>query len=261
MTEDELIKQLENAGPPGIELKDHRHRLKAALLAGFPLKPRGLAGLIERAGETMLKGLKSPQPVWKPVVLGVVVLAIVAGLMWSTRSPSGQPQVVMAADTIMFGPEIGRAYSDNGVFKDYDIVKFIIDGEVVAAFSQNKGEDHNLTLEIKLEPGELTLAEIEHIGACFPEESDEQRITDIARADAGVQALLAQGVSINKAIFKFMPYRPIIDPKIDLGGATMRILMAIKDKAIVLLERGDEHWLAHVDLVQEKVTELEELDR
>jgi hypothetical protein len=260
MKEEELIKQLENARTPGLDLPDHRRRLKSALLAGNPLKPRGLAGLIKRAGGSMLKGLKSPQPVWKPVALGVVVLAIVAGLMWSTRSPSGQPQVVMAADTIMFGPEISQAYGANGAFKDYDIVKFIIiDGEVIATFSRNKGGDR--TLEIKLEPGELTLAEIERIGACFPEESDEQWILDIARADAGVQDLIAQGASIQKAIPEFTPYKPIIDPNIDLGEVNMRIHMIIKDRAIVLLERGDEHWLAHVDLAAEIVTRLEKLTK
>jgi len=254
MKKEELIKKLENVKLPSTELQSHRRRLKMALLAtGYPQEQWGLGRLLKGAGEIMLKGLKSPQPVWKSLVFGVVALALVAGLTWSTPSPSGQPQVVMAANTLMLVPELSKAYSSNEYLKDYDIIEFTIDGEVVAGVSKNNGG--NRTLTVKLEPGELTLSEIESIGESFKNESDRQRAIDIAQADAEVQELLSKGASVKRVIEELTPYWAMIGAE----RLDPLLLRMTENGTIVLLERGDEHWIARVDLAEGKVKRVEKL--
>jgi hypothetical protein len=148
---------------------------------------------------------------------------------------------VMAAGTLMPVSEIS---------KDYDLIEFTIDGEVVAAVSTNSCGDRTLTIE--LEPRELTLRDVEFLH----ENSDMQRAVNITQADVEVQSLLSRGVSIKKAVPEFTPYWAIIDSeKFD----PLLYRMTKDLGAIVLLEQGNEHWIARIDLAEEKVKSLERL--
>jgi hypothetical protein len=255
MKEEELIKKLENAKPPTIELEDHRHRLKMALLAsGHSQGRRGLKGLLKGAGATVLKSLKSPQPLWKPLVFGVMALALVIGLTWVALSPNGQSQVVMASDTITINQDITTAYD----FEGYGKIELLLDGEpLVIIYHYNAG---NRTLTINMEAREMTLAEIEQFGNTgVLSESDKQKAADIARADTEVAELLSQGAIIGKVIEEYIPYFGTIDSEIVLDGFNGAVGKFSKDGAIALLEQGDEHWLARIDLVEGTVKSLAKL--
>lgn len=251
MKKEELIKRLENVEPLTIELEDHRRRLKMALLAsGCPQERRRWAGLAKGAREIMLKVLKSPQPLWKPLVFGAMALALVIGLTWATLSSDGQPQVVMASDTITINSEISATYC----FEGYGKIELMLDGELLlGVYHYDEG---NRTLTINMEAREITLAEINRLGHLELSESDEQKAIDIARADAEIDELLAQGASIGRVILEYIPYFGRIDSEIVLDGAVARVL---KNGAIVLLEQGDENWLAHIDLAEGTVKSLEKL--
>lgn len=263
MKKEELIKRLENVKPLTIKLEDHRRRLKMALLAsGYPQERRGWVGLLKGARETMLKVLKSPQPLWKPLVFGAMALALVIGLTWATLSSDEHPQVVMASDTIMINSEISATYC----FEGYGKIELMLDGELLLGIYHY--DEGNRTLTINMEARELTLAEINRLGnhelSEFDEqkardelsESDKQKAIDIARADTEVAELLAQGAVISKVIEETTPYFGRIGSEIVLDGAVAKFT---KDGAIVLLEQGDEYWLAHIDLVEGTVKSLAKL--
>jgi len=257
MKEEELIKRLESVKPPAIELEGHRRRLKMALLAtGYPQKQRRFGGLMKGAGETMLKGLKSPQPLWKPLVFGALALALVIGLTWATLSSDGHPQVVTASDTITINSEISTmAYGAYDGLEDYGKIELMFDGEAgVIIYHYNAG---SRTLTVNMEARELTLAEINQLGrGAELSESDEQKAIDTARADIEVDELLAQGASISKVIEEYIPYFGMIDSEIIMDGAVGKIP---KNGAIVLLEQGDKHWIAHIDLAEGTVKSLKKL--
>jgi hypothetical protein len=253
MKEEELIKKLENAKPPTIELEGHRQRLKMAFLgSGYPQERRGWRGLLKGASATVLKSLKSPQPLWKPVVFGAMALVLVIGLTWVALSPNGQPQVVVASDTITINQDITKAYD----FEGYGKIELLLDGEpLLIVYHFDAG---NRTLTINMQAREPTLAEIEQRGEdpLVLSESDKQKAADIARADTEVAELLAQGAVISKVIEEYTPYFGVLDSEIVLDGA---VASFSKDGAIVLIEQGDEHWLAHIDLVEEIVKSLVKL--
>jgi len=260
MNEEDLYRQLDNVSLPTLKLMGHQRQLRTKLLAaGFPEPQQGLAGAINKIGGIMMHGLKSPQPVWRPLLLATVVLGIVIGLMWSAQSPSGQPQVVMAADTIMFSPELSKAVIANESFRDYNLIEFTVNGEIIASLYKNVGQDRTLTLEIEMEPGELTLAEMEAMGTMLPQGSDERQIEDIAQNDIRVQELLSQGASIKKTMLDLVPYRTKTSSKADLEGFNILFHKVLKNRAIVLLEQGNEHWIVRVDLEAGIVTALEKL--
>jgi hypothetical protein len=257
MKEEELIKKLENVEPPTIEMESHRQRLKMALLgSGHPQGRRGWRGLSEGARETVLKILKSPQPLWKPLAFGAMALALVIGLTWVALSPNGQSQLVVASDTIMINPEISATSASEGWdrLEGYGKIELMLDGEpVVIVYHFDAG---NRTLTVNLEARELSLAEINQLGHLELSESDEQKAIDIARADTEVNELLAQGATIAKVIMEYIPYFGRLDSEIVLDGAVGKIT---QDGAIILLEQGDEHWLVHIDLVEGIVKSLVEL--
>ena len=114
----------------------------------------------------------------------------------------------------------------------------------------------NRTLTVNMEARELTLAEINQLGNLELSESDKQKAIDIARADTEIDELLTQGTSISKVIKEYIPYFGMLDSEIIMDGVVARIP---KNGAIVLLEQGDEHWIAHIDLAEEKVKRVEKL--
>lgn len=261
MKEEELIQKLKSTVLPSLDLPSHRRRLKTALLAsGYPQERRRWAGLLKGAGESMLKSLKSPQPLWKPLVFGTMALALVIGLTWATLSSDEHPQVVMASDTITINQNISAAYD----FEGYGKIELMFEGEpLLIVYHYDEG---NRILTINMEAREPTLAEIEQRGG--PEglvegpeglvfsESDKQKAVDISRADKEVAELLAQGAVISKVIEEFTPYFGVIGSEIVLDGA---IASFSKDGAIVLLEQEAEYWLAHIDLAEGTVKSLEKL--
>ena len=146
-----------------------------------------------------------------------------------------------------------------------DKIELMLDGEpLLTIYHYDAG---NRTLTINMQAREMTLAEIEKFegseglvggpeGLVFSE-SDQQQAIDIASADTEVAELLAQGAVIVKVIEETTPYFGMIGSEIVLDGA---VASFSKDSAIVLLEQGDEHWIAHIDLVEGTVKSLTELN-
>jgi hypothetical protein len=255
MKDEEFVKKLENIELPYVEIESHRKGLKAVLMASAYPRENRYKKLFRGVKETMLKGLRTPQPLWKSLLLGAIAVAVIAGLLWSMQSlPGQQNNTVLAADTLIFSPEFNKTYNANYDYENYDIIEFTFEGEVLAGVSKNNGGNRTLTVE--LEEGKLSLLEIESMGEVFRDESDRQRSIDIAAADAGVKEMILQGAIIKKAMMQLTPLSAKTDE-----DSTPLLYRATKNRALVLLERGDEHWTVNVDMLKGAVIEINMLAR
>ena len=113
MKEEELIKKLESAKLPEIELQSHRRRLKMALLdAGYLKKRRGVSIMeltkskLKGATDIAARGLTSPRPVWKTALASVLAIALIVGLSIGLPSLMGQSPEVLAAEIAQNSPEV-----------------------------------------------------------------------------------------------------------------------------------------------------------
>ena len=96
MKEEELIKKLESADLPRIEVPSHRRRLRMALLQSRYFKERHKQGIVSLAKSKMkgsidalTKGLGSRQPVWKTATAGMLAMVMVVLLFTQLWNATG----------------------------------------------------------------------------------------------------------------------------------------------------------------------------
>jgi hypothetical protein len=96
MKEEELIKKLEGADLPRIEVPSHRRRLRMALLQSSYFKERPKVGMVSLAKSKMkgsidalTRGLGSRQPVWKTATAGMLAMVLVVLLFTELWTGAG----------------------------------------------------------------------------------------------------------------------------------------------------------------------------
>ncbi|MBA7715349.1 hypothetical protein ES703_124390 [subsurface metagenome] len=193
MKEEELIKKLENVELPRIELQSHRRWLRMALFNAGYLKRQQRASIW---GLAKLKGVKDivtrslvlRQPVWQTAIVGVLAIALIAGLAIALPSLTRQSPEALAADIACNSPEVQAALGGEEV--TVKVIKLVDDKGTVLCI----GGLGTVTAEVDLDKKVVTEVVL------MPEltGTDEQRAIDIARADPRVKELLDKGAMIGK---------------------------------------------------------------
>lgn len=259
MKEEELIKKLENAELPEIELQSHRRRLRMALLAAGYLQRRPRVTILELAKseikggiDIIMKGLVSRQPVWKTALASVSAIALIIGLTIALPSLTGQSSEALAAEIAESSPEVKLALGD----QEIEVVKVIkiVDGKGTVICEGMMGR--LVTAKVDLESEEVTEVKVAIEIVDMPElsEADEQEAINIARADPGVKELLNQGASIGMV---FPMYSFGMRTDMETGETEEFSGMLVR----VAIELGEKSWIAHVDLAEGKVVRLIEIQK
>jgi len=253
MREEELIKKLENVELPRIELQSHQHRLRMALLDAGYLQRRPGVTILELAKsrvkggiDIMIRGLVSRQPVWKTAAVSVLALALVIGLSLTIPSLSTESVYAQAANIAQNGPQV-RAALGGGEVQEVKVKVVGDKGTVI--FVTEMGLV--VTAEVDLKSKKVITVTV--TGRPKLTEADEQKASDIAKADPRVQELLNKGASITK-----------VSPRYSFGGMginaetgkeeyTEEILVGVQ------ITLGETIWVAEVDLAEGKVVELREM--
>jgi hypothetical protein len=96
MKEEELIKKLESADLPRIEVPSHRRRLRMALLQSRYFKGRSKEGILslvkskmKRSIDALTRGLGSRQPLWKTATAGMLAMVMVVLLFTQLWNAAG----------------------------------------------------------------------------------------------------------------------------------------------------------------------------
>lgn len=244
MKEEELIRKLDNVELPEIELESHRRRLRMALLdAGYLKRQQGISifelakSKVKGVKETTIRGLVSRQPVWKPVVAGALAVALIAGLAIALPSLTRQSAEALAAEIAQNSPQVQAALNGEEIV-EVEVITKVIDGEGNVLLVLVKTETRAVAAEMNLETKKVT----EVIRVHVPEftSADEQKSIDIARADPGIQELLAQGAVISK---------------VSLGHSFIS-LDTLEVQGNVLIKLGGKEWHALIDLDEGRVVAL-----
>ncbi|MBA7616467.1 hypothetical protein ES703_23763 [subsurface metagenome] len=206
----------------------------------------GLANSKLKGGkDIVIRGLVLRQPVWKTAVIGVLAVALIAGLGLGTLLLPGQSSEALAAEIAKNDPQVRLALS-GGEVEVVKVVRIVDDegtvicegtmGQLVIAEVDLKNE---VVTEVIFMP-ELTEAEIEEA-------------VNIARNDPEVQQLLDQGATIGNVspMYSFVMRVNLETGEIEeFSGSLVR----------VEIELGENIWVAQVDLDEGKVVRLAEIN-
>jgi len=254
MREEELIKKLESVELPEIELQSHRRRLRMALLdAGYLQRRPGITILdlaksrVKGGIDIMIRGLVSRQPVWKTAVIGVLAVALIAGLAIALPSLTGQSPEALAAEIAQNDPEIQAMFQPwGGLAKVIKVVRpreedvfhvvLMIPKEDFTSSEQDVSGVIVVNVAVNVAERRVVGRQVfEAKGLELPplSETDKAKAVDIAEADSEVQLILDSGATIRSVT-------PLLEP----------------GYAGVWLRHNKKFWLAHVDLVNESVVKI-----
>ena len=252
MKEEELIKKLENAELPEIELQSHQRRLRMALLAAGYLQRRPRVTILDLAKSKMkggidiiMRGLVSRQPVWKTAVIGVLALALITGLTIALPSLTGQSAEALATDIVQNSPEVRTALG-GGEVTVVKVIKVVDDKGTVIC----RGEIGLLTAEVDLKTKEVTEWEVVPMPQLTEEE--KEAAINIARADPRVQEILDQGAFIHNVhpMYSFGAKVNLETGETEEFSETLAVVVLASDL------NGWESWFVHVDLAGKKVIRI-----
>ena len=243
MKEEELIKKLENAELPSIEMPGHQRRLKMALLsAGYPQRRQGFAlpvfiTIIKGGRDIIMKGfLVSRQPVWKTATVAIVAVALILGL--SLAMPFTTDSACAQAEEITKNSASVKEALGGGEVQvvRIDIGDVIGTGKVIA-----KGEAGSVLAEVDLKANRVTKM------ATFV--ADDQIAIEIAKADPRVKELLDSGATIGEVSTMYVCGV--------MGNAATGETEDFSETLVMVDINGteDSH-VAYIDLVEGKVERL-----
>ncbi len=250
MKEEELIKKLESVELPEIELQSHRRRLRMALLdAGYLQRRPGVTILdlaksrVKGGIDIMIRGLVSRQAVWKTAVIGVLAVALIAGLAIALPSLIGQSPEALAAEIAQNDPEIQAMFQPWGGLAKVIKVVSPREEDVFHVVLMIPKEDFTSSEQDVSGVIVVNVAERRVVGRQVFEakglelpplsETDKAKAVDIAKADSEVQLILDSEATITSVI-------PLLEP----------------GYAGVWLRHNKKFWLANVDLVNESVVKI-----
>jgi hypothetical protein len=237
MNDEEIIRKLENAELPEIELKGHRQWLRTALLdAGFlKRQPVGAVRVaLKKATGTIARGLSSRQPVWKIASVSALVLALALALSLTLPLLPADSVYAQAIDIAMSSPEVQAAL---GGTENIEVIEVILDDSGGSVTLLIKGDAGFFTAEVDLGSGRVIYVSV------LPEltEAERQAVINIAEADPEVRELLDKGAEIVRISPRY--YDDMIEQEI----------------VRVVVEKDEEVWFALIDLDEGRVLRFTKL--
>lgn len=205
----------------------------------------GLAKSKAKGGMGMVRELVSRQPVWRTAVVGVLAVVLIAGAAIAIPSLTGQSAEALAAGIARNDSQVQAAFGDGQegiIVMDVEI----IDNTGYVILRDLKGQI--VTADVDMKTKEVIMVEEVPIPE-FTEGQEEEAIS-IAQADPRVQELLERGAII-KEVFPF--YSPAVLIRLDRD---VEVMPATTTIAAVVMELGEETWVAHVDLAQQEVRDV-----
>jgi len=247
MKEEELIKKLENIDLPEIEVQSHQRRLRMALLRSqrFEEHPGRFSTVKSKieGGMDMLKGLISWRPVWKPVLVSALGVALVIGCALFAPPIFGPSPEALAADIAQNSPEVKAALGADEVetlkvvnIKD-DMATVIVEGKMGGI----------VTALVDLHTKIVTKA----VGGPQLTDEEKENALNIVKADPRVRELFDKGATIDMVL-------PIYVYVSKINKETGEIEEISETWAQVWIKLGDKEWGAQVDLIRGKVVTLTE---
>lgn len=291
MEEEELIKKLENIKIPNVELNSHRSDLREILIkTGYPQERRGIGLRLEKICYIIIKGLISQQPVWKPLALGALVVALAIGLTYGLLKSDEQSSRVLAAEIIkMVRPEVVTGNDITVVTEDgIEIIRAEDVINIACKIRVNILNAEDLPPILLRDNGHtVALAPAGDMDILYPyprawpfsvlqDESklsgaDTEKAMDILRDDAEVQALLGQDATIYSVIRGVMikgvwesgdnhliSIKMVTGEKytLQLAISIIAVQKAVPNEATAVLEKGHSYWVVHIDLAAKEVKSI-----
>jgi len=245
MNEEELIKKLRSAELPKIELQSHRRQLRIALLnADYSERQREVTKLdltkskVRGGIEKMMKGLVSPQPVWKTALVTTLAVVLAFGLAIGLPPLIGQSPELLAGEIAQNSPDVMAA----------------LGGDEVETVRILNIEDNMATVIVEGSMGGIVNAVVDLytkvvtqavVGPQLTDEEKEKAL-DIAAADPTVEELLDRGAVIDLVLPMYVTFS-----KVD--QETGEIEEVTETWAQMWMNLGNRQWGVQVDLIRGKV--------
>lgn len=201
MTNEDLIKRLENMTLPDISLESHRRELRASLLNEYAL-------IQAQYGRIGLFGwLQSWPSVWRTVLITSTVWVLIAlAVTLSVLVPKYQPSSVaaMAINTVMANPEVRAALAND----DAETVTVTdIGNNRLEVVVESRGGTI-IIAQINARNNTITISEISYIillGSPYETEEyitgeEQEKVINLASTDRAFRELLDKGAVIGKTI-------------------------------------------------------------
>lgn len=255
MNEDELIKKIENARLPEIEVASHRRRLKEALMATASIqKHPGKLNIAEsffaRVTDALLPLFASPRRrAAVSFALAVVIIGLVMRPVWIARSSP----VALASGIAEGDSELQTLLSGGGKVSVLDVA---VDGS--AAHLVCTGATGDLAeVDVDLEARIITRRQrLEGIFLAELGEEARRSALSIALTDPRVREIFASGGSVRRVLPSFSSLSGVSV----LDGRYTK-LHTTPEGAIIQLELNGRSWLVQTNLEEEKVERVIEPER
>ena len=248
MNEEELIKKLRSAELPKIELQSHRRQLRIALLnADYSERQREVTKLdltkskVRGGIEKMIKGLVSPQPVWKTALVTTLAVVLAFGLAIGLPPLIGQSPELLAGEIAQNSPDVMAA----------------LGGDEVETVRILNIEDNMATVIVEGSMGGIVNAVVDLytkvvtqavVGPQLTDEEEEQAL-NIATVDPRVQGLLDRGAVIDLVLPMYVTFSGV-------NQETGEIEEITETWAQMWINLGNRQWGVQIDLIRGKVVSV-----
>ena len=258
MKEEELIKKLESTNLPKIELQSHRRRLRMALLQSGYFQEQPKVGVFSQAksrmegGINMLKRLISWRPVWKPALVGALVIALIAGLTLIIPPHAGQSPEVLAMEIAMNSPEVKAVFGE-GEIRIMDL--FVVGDNREAMVICGTATRPPVAAKVDLKAKKVT----DVVGVSVPKLSEAERkeAINIAKADPKVKELLDKRATISEVYpATLSSITRLKFTSVSSSGTSEGYGLDATKMACVAIELGDESWGVLVNFDSKKVDRI-----
>jgi hypothetical protein len=248
MNKEELIKKLKSAELPKIELQSHRRQLRIALLNAdySERQPEGtisdsMKSRVKGGIERMMKGLVSPQPVWKTALVTTLAVALAFGLAIGLPPLMGQSPELLAREIAQNSPDVIAALGGDEV--ETVRILSIQDNMATVIVEGKMGAVVNALVDLYTKV--VTQAVV---GPQLTDEEKEQALS-IATADPRVQELLDRGAVIDLVLPMYVTFSGV-------NQETGEIEEITETWAQMWINLGNRQWGVQIDLIRGKVVSV-----
>lgn len=249
MNKEDLIKKLEQAKLPELEVVSHRRRLRKMLLEGVVIaRGRDNIRIIKRPSDRISWWAWLKGPAWRPAVasaLSLVIMAsIIAGVFYlATPSPAA-----IATDVVKKDPSIQQKLSGSGEIivvrvEVQDRVAKVICGRGMGDFIEADVDINGRTVLTTRRFEGLFLAEL------TPQAHEDA--LNIALLDGRIKPLISKGATVGNVFPVFSDIS-----RITISDGHLIKVTPATYHAIVPIYLGDKAWLVDVNLDEKKIDRI-----
>jgi len=248
MNKEELIKKLESAKLPKIELQSHRRQLRIALLNADYSERQPEVTISDltkskvRGGiEKMLRGLVSPRPVWKTALVTGLAIVLVFALAIGLPSLIGQSPELLAGEIVQNSPDVIAALGGDEV----ETVRILnIEDNMATVIVEGKmGGIVNALVDL------YTKVVTEAVGGPQLTDEEKDKALNIATTDPRVQEVLDMGAVIDLVLPMYVTFSKV-------NQETGEIEEVTETWAQMWINLGNRAWGVQVDLIRGKVVSM-----